>query len=89
VRRSPTRRPTLVLRGRLPRRSRETIAPRREAGVRGPSAAAESVRRLDARRVVIAALALQQPSLDDVFLMLTGWRVEDERTHESQVQDAA
>jgi hypothetical protein len=38
---------------------------------------------------VIAALALQQPSLDAVFLMLTGWRVEDERTHESQVQDAA
>jgi ABC-2 type transport system ATP-binding protein len=36
-----------------------------------PSASAEAVRRLDARRLPIAAIELQQPSLDDVFLSLT------------------
>ena len=35
-------------------------------------ASAEAVRRLDARRIAIAAVELQQPSLDDVFLTLTG-----------------
>jgi ABC-2 type transport system ATP-binding protein len=37
-----------------------------------PSASAEAVRRLDARQISIAAVELQQPSLDDVFLTLTG-----------------
>jgi ABC-2 type transport system ATP-binding protein len=41
-----------------------------------PSASAEAVRRLDARGVPIAAIELQQPSLDDVFLTLTGRRAE-------------
>ena len=36
------------------------------------SASAEAVRRLDARGLPIAAIELQQPSLDDVFLSLTG-----------------
>jgi daunorubicin resistance ABC transporter ATP-binding subunit len=40
--------------------------------VADPSASAEAVRRLDARRVPVAAVELQQPSLDDVFLKLTG-----------------
>jgi daunorubicin resistance ABC transporter ATP-binding subunit len=44
-----------------------------------PSAAAETVRRLDARGLPIAAIELQQPSLDDVFLALTGRRAEDLR----------
>jgi ABC-type multidrug transport system ATPase subunit len=37
-----------------------------------PAVSAEAVRRLDADRVPIAAVELQQPSLDDVFLALTG-----------------
>jgi daunorubicin resistance ABC transporter ATP-binding subunit len=53
-----------------------------------PSAAADAVRRLDAGGLAIAALALQQPSLDDVFLTLTGRRAEDESTGED-VQEAA
>ncbi len=35
-------------------------------------ASAEAIRRLDARRVAVAAVQLEQPSLDDVFLTLTG-----------------
>ncbi len=46
--------------------------------VADPGASAETVRRLDARRLAIATIELQQPSLDDVFLNLTGHRVEDE-----------
>ena len=37
-----------------------------------PSASAEAVRRLDSNGLPIAAIELQQPSLDDVFLTLTG-----------------
>jgi ABC-2 type transport system ATP-binding protein len=37
-------------------------------------ASAEAVRRLDARGLAVAAVELQQPSLDDVFLNLTGRR---------------
>jgi ABC-2 type transport system ATP-binding protein len=40
--------------------------------VTDPSASAEAVRRLDACGLPIAAIELQQPSLDDVFLSLTG-----------------
>jgi daunorubicin resistance ABC transporter ATP-binding subunit len=40
--------------------------------VTDPAASAEAIRRLDARRLAIAAVELQQPSLDDVFLALTG-----------------
>jgi ABC-2 type transport system ATP-binding protein len=39
---------------------------------------ADAVRRLDAARVPIAAVELQQPSLDDVFLALTGRQVESD-----------
>jgi ABC-2 type transport system ATP-binding protein len=39
--------------------------------VTDPGAAAEAVRRLDAKGLPIAAIELQQPSLDDVFLTLT------------------
>jgi ABC-2 type transport system ATP-binding protein len=39
--------------------------------VTDPSASAEAVRRLDAKGLPIAAIELQQPSLDDVFLTLT------------------
>jgi daunorubicin resistance ABC transporter ATP-binding subunit len=44
------------------------------------AAAPEAVRRLDARRLSIASLELQQPSLDDVFLTLTGRRADDVST---------
>ncbi len=47
--------------------------------VADPSASAEAVRRLDARALAIAAVALEQPSLDDVFLNLTGRRPEQDR----------
>jgi ABC-2 type transport system ATP-binding protein len=46
--------------------------------VTDPAASAEAIRRLDERHLAIAALELQQPSLDDVFLTLTGRPVEDE-----------
>jgi len=38
----------------------------------GPKAGAEVLRALDAAQVPIAGLALREPSLDDVFLSLTG-----------------
>jgi ABC-2 type transport system ATP-binding protein len=44
--------------------------------VADPSASAEALRRLDARRLDIATIELQQPSLDDVFLALTGRHAE-------------
>jgi daunorubicin resistance ABC transporter ATP-binding subunit len=40
--------------------------------VADPGASAEAVRRLDAQQLAITAIELQQPSLDDVFLSLTG-----------------
>jgi daunorubicin resistance ABC transporter ATP-binding subunit len=46
--------------------------------VSDPAASAEAIRRLDARRLPVAAVELQRPSLDDVFLALTG-RPADER----------
>ncbi len=43
----------------------------------GPAKAAEALRRLDAAGVALAGLVLREPSLDDVFLNLTGHRTED------------
>jgi hypothetical protein len=40
--------------------------------VTDPGAAPEAIRRLDARRLALVSIAMQQPSLDDVFLSLTG-----------------
>jgi daunorubicin resistance ABC transporter ATP-binding subunit len=45
--------------------------------VTDPAASAEAVRRLDERGLTIAALELQEPSLDDVFLALTGRPVDE------------
>jgi daunorubicin resistance ABC transporter ATP-binding subunit len=50
-----------------------------------PGASGEAVRRLDTRALPIAAVELQQPSLDDVFLTLTGRRADDD----SAEQEAA
>jgi ABC-type multidrug transport system ATPase subunit len=52
--------------------------------VADPSASAEAVRRLDALALTVAAVELQQPSLDDVFLSLTGRRAESEPTDERE-----
>jgi daunorubicin resistance ABC transporter ATP-binding subunit len=53
--------------------------------VTDPGASAEAVRRLDARGVAIAAVELRQPSLDDVFLTLTGRRSDDEEHTDQEV----
>ena len=45
-----------------------------------PAMVAAIVRRLDDRGIVAAELALRLPSLDEVFLTLTGHRAEDENT---------
>jgi daunorubicin resistance ABC transporter ATP-binding subunit len=57
--------------------------------VADPGASAEAVRRLDARALPIAAVELEQPSLDDVFLTLTGRRAESEPADQRPEQEAA
>jgi ABC-2 type transport system ATP-binding protein len=57
--------------------------------VADPSASAEAVRRLDAAGLAIAAIELQQPTLDDVFLTLTGRRAEDEPADAPDRQEVA
>jgi ABC-2 type transport system ATP-binding protein len=47
-------------------------------GGRGSDALVEAVRSLDAAAVLTKGLALRRPSLDDVFLALTGHAVEEE-----------
>jgi ABC-2 type transport system ATP-binding protein len=42
----------------------------------GPRLAAESLRALDQHGIVVSGLSLREPSLDDVFLSLTGHRAE-------------
>jgi ABC-2 type transport system ATP-binding protein len=44
---------------------------------RGPAVAADVLRRLDGAGITLAGLALREPSLDDVFLNLTGHKAED------------
>jgi ABC-2 type transport system ATP-binding protein len=48
----------------------------------GPASAAEALRRLDAADITLSGLTLREPSLDDVFLSLTGHKAEDEVTSE-------
>ena len=48
----------------------------------GPASAAEALRRLDAAAIALAGLTLREPSLDDVFISLTGHRADDESTPE-------
>jgi ABC-2 type transport system ATP-binding protein len=45
---------------------------------KGPASAAEALRRIDGSQVVLAGLQLREPSLDDVFLNLTGHKAEDD-----------
>jgi ABC-2 type transport system ATP-binding protein len=46
------------------------------AAISDPGASAEAIRRLDAQHLPLASIELVQPSLDDVFLSLTGRRPE-------------
>jgi ABC-2 type transport system ATP-binding protein len=57
--------------------------------VTDPSASAEAVRRLDARGLAIASVELQQPSLDDVFMSLTGRRTEEPAARAEREPEAA
>jgi ABC-2 type transport system ATP-binding protein len=51
---------------------------------------AEAVRRLDAGRVAIADIAVRRPTLDDVFIVLTGHAAEPQgEEEESEQQEAA
>ncbi len=49
----------------------------------GPATAAEALRRLDAAGITLTGLTLREPSLDDVFLNLTGHRAEVLETDEA------
>jgi ABC-2 type transport system ATP-binding protein len=53
----------------------------------GPKVAVEVLRALDAANLVLTGLALREPSLDDVFLSLTGHRAEADAKDEDE--DAA
>ncbi len=44
---------------------------------KGPTSAADALRRLDASGIELAGLVMREPSLDDVFLNLTGHKAED------------
>jgi daunorubicin resistance ABC transporter ATP-binding subunit len=59
--------------------------------VSDPSASPEAIRRLDARRLELVSVELQQPSLDDVFLTLTGHPAEEasDTTHAPDTEEAA
>jgi oleandomycin transport system ATP-binding protein len=57
--------------------------------VADPAASVEALRRLDARGLPVIAIELQQPSLDDVFLALTGRPANDDPTHQRLAEDAA
>jgi daunorubicin resistance ABC transporter ATP-binding subunit len=57
--------------------------------VTDPAASGEALRRLDARQLPIASIELQQPSLDDVFLSLTGRPAAQEPRDQEPAQEAA
>jgi ABC-2 type transport system ATP-binding protein len=58
-------------------------------GDNGTGVLTEAVRRLDAEKIILADIALRRPSLDDVFLSLTGHAAEetdgDERAEPERV----
>ena len=58
-------------------------------GVADPAISAEALRRLDGRRIATTAIELQQPSLDDVFMALTGRPTEVQESPDETEQRAA
>ncbi len=50
----------------------------------GPAVGAEVLRALDTARIPVSGLALREPSLDDVFLSLTGHKTEAENEQERE-----
>ncbi|MBV9335052.1 MAG: hypothetical protein JO243_04090, partial [Solirubrobacterales bacterium] len=54
-----------------------------------PGVAAEAVRRLDARRLALVSVELHQPTLDDVFLILTGHCAQEGPAEQTLEQEAA
>ena len=54
----------------------------------GPKVGADVLRTLDAAEIAIAGLALREPSLDDVFLSLTGHKSEAETEEERTARTA-
>jgi ABC-2 type transport system ATP-binding protein len=57
--------------------------------VEDPAASAEAVRRLDDAQLEIASVELHQPTLDDVFLTLTGHTAEGGPSQHTLEQEAA
>jgi daunorubicin resistance ABC transporter ATP-binding subunit len=55
----------------------------------GPRVAAEVLRVLDRQAVVVRGLALREPSLDDVFLSLTGHRAETDDGADGEIVEGA
>jgi ABC-2 type transport system ATP-binding protein len=56
---------------------------------RGVGGIADAVRRLDAASVAIADIAVRRPTLDDVFISLTGHAAEQTEEDEEQREEAA
>jgi ABC-2 type transport system ATP-binding protein len=56
-------------------------------GSDGPASQLESVRRLDGSDVALADIALHRPTLDDVFLSLTGRVAEEAAEPETAAQE--
>jgi daunorubicin resistance ABC transporter ATP-binding subunit len=54
-----------------------------------PGASAEALRRLDARGLEVGAIELERPTLDDVFLRLTGRPADTDRTDDRPELEAA
>src|SRR5689334_7617909 len=61
-----------------PHVDKETGVVSEGVGIRGSDALIDAVRRLDSAGLEIRGLALRRPSLDDVFLALTGHAAEDD-----------
>ena len=61
-----------------PHVDKETGVVSEGVGSRGSDALIDAVRRLDSAGIEIRGLALRRPSLDDVFLVLTGHAAEEE-----------
>ena len=57
--------------------------------VNDPQASSEAIRRFDERRLTLVSVELQQPSLDDVFLTLTGHSAERTPDHAGSPEEAA